>query len=240
MFFVNDKINKNVLVSCDHGLMIVNRFDFDENKVGNGQFLLDHGNNCTLEAQKSFEYIKNKENPIIFDIGANIGTYSTWMARIFPNGKIYSFEPQRIIFQMLCGNIAINNFDNCYTYNAAIGNINGSLEIEEPNYYKQQSFGNYNVCDKTDNIKNIIDIFKLDYFTKKYKIKNVDFIKIDVEGMDIEVLIGAMNILKRQKPSLLIEYTNDKQSCLDEIIKILKDINYSFEILDRNILAKPN
>ena len=47
---LGDKVHRNVLLSCDHGLMIVNRFDCNQEQVGHGQWLLDHGNTSTIEA----------------------------------------------------------------------------------------------------------------------------------------------------------------------------------------------
>ena len=73
----------------------------------------------------SLEKIKNYFEPkSILDIGANIGTFTTWLSKAFPNGKIYSFEPQRAVFQMLSGNVAINNLYNVYTHNIALGEEN--------------------------------------------------------------------------------------------------------------------
>ena len=243
MFNITDKVRRNVIVSSDHGSMIVNRFDCNHEQVGHGQWLLDHGSASSVEANETYNYLRDIENPIIFDIGANIGTYTTWLARLYPKGKIYCFEPQRLVFQMLCGNIAINNFDNCYAYNMAVGQTNDFIEIHEPDYYSKEDFGIFSLIedkikDKSEN-RYTVPLISLDFFVHSYKIERVDFIKIDVEGMDIDVLKGATNVMKAHKPCIFIEHSDNRKSILNEIIDYLGIDNYKFNVVGNNLLAKP-
>lgn len=241
MFVLNDKRSRNVIINCDHGTFIVNRFDCDREYTGQGRWLLDHGNVGTIEAQLAYSNIKNKENPIIFDVGSNIGTFTSWMSRAFPNGKIYSFEPQRLIFQMICGNMAINNLDNVYIFNSALGNKNKTIEFEEPDYFQNVDYGTFSlkkeVLEKKSKYKNIVDIMTLDFFVEKYKIDNIDFIKIDAEGMDLEVLLGAEKTIKKLMPGILIEHSNNEISILDDLMEELSKYNYNFEVHRNNLLA---
>lgn len=242
MFYINDKVNRNILVSCDHGLMIVNRFDCNHDQVGHGQWLLDHGNTSTVEAQKCYDAIKHKKQPIIFDVGANIGTFTTWMSRIFPNGKIYSFEPQRAVFQMLCGNVAINNMYNCYCYNKGLGKENTTIAINEPNYFSKNDFGVFSLIEeKIESTQDrlIIDIETLDSFVHKYQIQKLDLIKIDAEGMDMDVLIGGSRTLIEMKPVIFIEHSDNRSSIKEKIISYLNEENYYFEQVGNNLLATP-
>jgi FkbM family methyltransferase len=244
MILVKDKIRRNVLVSSDHGLMIVNRFDTNSEQVGHGQWLLDHGNTSTIEAQAAYDCLRDRQRPVIFDVGANIGTFTTWMANTFPQGKIYCFEPQRLIFQMLCGNVAINNFDNCYIYNMAVGNTNTRIEVQEPDYYKQEDFGIFSLVeDKVYNksgISTVVDIITVDTFVELNNIPRVDYIKIDVEGMDIDVLRGAVNTLKKFSPCIFIEHNDNRRSILEEIVEYLGKDHYNFKVIGNNVLAVPS
>jgi FkbM family methyltransferase len=242
MFQINDKISRNILVSSDHGLMCVNRFDYDANNVGSGQSILQHGNSCTIEASACIETIKNVESPVIFDIGANIGTFTTWVARYFNNGKIYCFEPQRLVFQILCANLAINNLHNAYTYNIALGDTNSRIKILEPDYNIPADFGTFSLVKNTILNKNaelIIDMYTLDDFAKMYEIQKVDFIKIDTEGMDLSVLRGSVNLIKEYRPSILIEFFDNNDNIQIEIENFLSTYGYKFRYLNNNILALP-
>lgn len=241
MFILNDKVSRNVLLNCDHGTFIVNRFDCDKEMVGQSQWLLDHGNVSVLEAQLAYSNLKNKENPIIFDIGTNIGTFTSWMSKAFPNGKIYGFEPQRLIFQMICGNMAINNIDNVYLYNIAIGKENKAIEFDEPDYFQNVDYGTFSlkkeIIEKKSKYKNIVDLMTLDNFVEKYKINNIDFLKIDAEGMDLDVLLGGQNTINKFKPPILVEHSDNEVSILDELRLELIKYNYSFEVHKNNLLA---
>lgn len=241
MFILNNKISRNVLLNCDHGTFIVNRFDCDNEKTGQSQWLLDHGNVSVLEAQLAYSNIKNKENPIVFDVGSNIGTFTSWMAKAFPNGTIYSFEPQRLVFQMICGNMAINNIDNVYLYNIALGKENKTLEINEPDYFQNIDYGTFSInkeiIEKKSKYRSIIELITLDKFAEKHQINNIDFIKIDAEGMDLDVLLGAKNAISKFKPSILVEHSDNKISILDDLKKELSSYNYQFEVHKNNLLA---
>lgn len=243
MFNVRDKVRRNVLVSSDQGLMIVNRFDCNHEQVGHGQWLLDHGSVSSIEANETYQCLKHLETPVIFDVGANIGTYTTWIAQLFPRGKVYCFEPQRLVFQMLCGNLAINNFDNCYAYNMALGNVDSILEFEEPDYYQKEDFGTFSLIE--DKIKtrseyrHTVNLLTLDSFTTHYKVDKVDFIKIDVEGMDLDVLKGGKKTLETHRPSIFIEHSDNRKSILNDIVEYLGINNYTYKVIGNNLLAIP-
>lgn len=242
MFNLSDKISRNILINCDHGTMIVNRFDCNEKGVGHGQWLLDHGNASTVEAATCFKEISNLKEPVVFDVGANIGTFATWISRAFPKGKIYAFEPQREVFQILCGNAAINNLYNIYAYNLALGNINSSIEIETPDYFKKNDFGTFSLVEKVIkevSNKELITITQLDEFVNQYRIDRLDLLKIDVEGMDLDVLLGAKSTIKKLKPIIFIEHCDYRKTILPDIKNFLLSFNYCFEIFNNNVLCKP-
>ena len=243
IFNIGDKLHRNVLLSCDHGLMIVNRFDCNHEQVGHGQWLLDHGNTSTIEAYNCYQSIKEFSEPVIFDIGANIGTFTTCMSKAFPKGKIYSFEPQRQVFQMLSGNAAINNLYNVYTYNIGIGKENTKIEFEEPNYFEKNDYGTFslveNVISQTTNNKTVVQINTLDWFAEYYNIPKIHLLKIDVEGMDLDVLIGATKTIKKHFPVIFIEHSDNRKSIIEDIKNFLDQFEYGYETIGNNLLCRP-
>lgn len=243
IFNIGDKVHRNVLLSCDHGLMIVNRFDCNHEQVGHGQWLLDHGNTSTIEAANCYNAIRDVIEPIIFDIGANIGTFTTWMARAFPNGKIHSFEPQRAVFQMLSGNAAINNLYNVYTYNMGLGRENKKVEFQEPNYFQKNDFGTFSlvediITDKTEN-KIVVQINTLDWFVEYYNIPKIHLLKIDVEGMDLDVLVGGRNTIIKNLPVIFIEHCDNRKTIIEDIKTFLGEFEYGYETIGNNLLCRP-
>ena len=243
IFNVGDKVYRNVLLNCDHGLMIVNRFDCNQEKVGHGQWLLDHGNTSTVEAYNCYDCIKDLSEPVIFDVGANIGTFTTWMSRAFPKGKIYSFEPQRAVFQMLSGNMAINNLYNVYTYNIGLGKENSKVKFEEPDYFQNNDFGTFSLIQEviTKKTKNeiVIQINTLDWFMEYYDIPKIHLLKIDVEGMDLDVLNGGSKTIQKHLPVIFIEHCDNRKTIIDDIKLFLDQYEYNYQIIGNNLLCKP-
>jgi FkbM family methyltransferase len=251
MFNIGDSIKRNVLVSCDHGLFVVNRFDHTH--TGISGFLLDHGNNNTVEADITIQSLKDIENPVIFDIGANIGTYTSWVANwsANKNGTVYSFEPQRIIFQMLCANMSINNIFNVHTYEMGLGSKKEKIKINEADYSLLGSFGSFSLnkqntpeYKKTDK-QQTIKIDTLDNFVKEHDIQKVDFIKIDAEGMDLDIIEGGILTIKKYKPKLLVEYLNAGKSKDEKtstegfgiVDTKLRDLGYKIKKVGHDIFA---
>lgn len=242
IFNVGDKRSRNVLVSTDHGTMIVNRFDGINDEIGHGRFLLDHGNASTIEANECMQALKDIKQPRIFDIGANIGTFATWLARAFPNGRVYCFEPQRAVFQQLAGNAAINNLYNVYTYNIGLGAEDTWTTFREPSYFDSYDYGMFTLNKETYVPRGedtyTVEIKTLDTFVAQHNIDRVDLLKIDVEGMDVEVLQGARAIIKQFRPAIFIEYTNGIESIKDRVLEELDLYGYEHQIVGNNILAR--
>ena len=241
-FRIGDKPRRNVLVSTDQGLMIVSRWDRNHEGVGHSSWLMDHGNVSTVEVDTCIRALEGVNNPRIFDIGANIGTYTTWMAQIFPMGRVYSFEPQRAVFQMLTGNVAINNLYNVYTYNMGLGEENTYVEFKEPNYFNYCDFGTFTLntqehVERTEDIM-VVEVRTLDSFIDLHKIDRADLLKIDVEGMDMAVLRGAQQTIQKFLPKIFIEHSNNVVSIKDQILDFLDPYGYTFEIVGNNIIAK--
>jgi FkbM family methyltransferase len=240
IFNISNNVKRNIIVNTDQGAMIVNRFDSNHDNVGHGRWLLDHGNSNTVEVDDCFTLIKHLTDPIIFDVGANIGTITIWLSKIFSKGEIYSFEAQRQIFYQLCGNIAINNLYNVNAFNLALDSKKGHYKIKEPNYFSNNDFGIFSLLEEkisTTNKDLIVESTTIDEFVKLYNIKKIDLIKIDVEGMDLEVLKGSIESLETFGPNLYIEHFDNVKSNLENIKSFLTDFHYYFEIRKNNLLC---
>jgi FkbM family methyltransferase len=245
---IGNETRPNVLVSCDQGLLLVNRFD---NDCAVGRFILDHGNNNTLEADFTIRSLGEKEDPIIFDVGSNIGTYAYWLAKRYSEGKIYCFEPQRIIFQMLCGNMAMNNIFNVHAFNMALSDVNEMIECYEVDYNRPGCFSVYSLNEQVEKKyevskkKNYIQCMTIDSFVEMFHIEKVDFIKVDAEGFDIKVLNGAKKTLNRFEPDLFVEYLNlgssgdykTRNEGQISLEKKFKELNYTTYVVGHDIYA---
>lgn len=243
------KPRRNVLVSAECGMMLVNRFDYNpETTFGVGQFILDKGIDCMVPAFIVSQYFTNIANPVIIDIGSNIGTFAVQAAQhVEPyGGFVYAFEPQEQTFYLNCANYALNNIDNAKVERVAVGDTTTPITIPKLNYYQPSSFGSVGLTGEYDgdvgqdldfgNGDKVPQIIVDEYFKN---IDNIVFIKVDVEGMEMQVLNGSVNIIKKHRPFLFVEYTKQKNNGND-LKKFIEDMDYTIYNRHQDFICIPN
>jgi FkbM family methyltransferase len=215
----------NVLTSTRFGFMLYNKFD---KYIGSS--LEKYGEFSYGEAELFAKFLA--PGMIIIDAGANIGVHTLCFARIAGmTGAVFAFEPQRIVFQELAANMALNSILNVNCIHAALGEREGSIVIPSLDYEKEANFGGLalgNFTDGEDVRLTTIDSLRL---------KQVHFIKIDVEGMEKDVLLGAAATIRRSKPILYVE--NDRTDKSRDLIRCLHDFDYDL-YLHRPALYNPD
>lgn len=156
-------------------------------------------------------------NQCAIDIGANIGYHSIYMSKKFK--QVYSFEPQKEIFNILNLNIKKNNITNIITYNNAVGNENKEIKLSCSNNSIHNSIKKIDEdgCES-------VNMVRLDNIQE---LNNISYIKIDVEGYEYNVLLGAINLIKKYRPIIIFEEHNDiKTYVTPNSIKLLEKLNY--------------
>lgn len=197
---------------CRHGLMMYNALD---THIGRSLDLYGEWGESEINIMRLFI----KPGDSVFDIGANIGTHSLFMSSMVgPGGCVFSFEPQRIVFQLLCGNMALNGVRNVYASNFAVGASRGAAVIPKVDYARMGNFGGVRLAAEGDG--DLVDVIALD----NTNIKKCSLIKLDVEGMELSVLQGAAMIVETAKPVILAENNNELKS--PSLIQYLKNSGY--------------
>lgn len=131
---------------------------------------------------------------IIIDIGANLGLASVILIKHFSERKIYSIEPNFSTFQALIDNIKLNNCNNIYAEQCAVGNYDGEILFNaEPTVRVTNSI---TTTSSQHTVK--VPSVKLDTYAQSQFIKDIAFLKIDVEGYETLVLQGAQRLLSNQ------------------------------------------
>lgn len=136
----------------------------------------------------------------VIDCGANFGYNAVLMGKKLNNqGLLLAFEPQRIIYQQLNGNLILNNIFNVLTYQVALGDGSQSQTTMRPVNYEESwvNIGDTSIGEGGEEI----NVYKLDDF----ELEKVDFIKIDVQGYELFTLEGAKELLISHQPNLFIE-----------------------------------
>ncbi len=160
-----------------------------------------------------------KPGMIVVEIGANIGAHTVFLAEAAkPTGIVYAFEPQRILFQVLCANIANNGLTNVRALHAASGHTPGKILVPQLDVAMSDNFGALSVGEWT--FGDEVPVTPLDSLA----LEKCDFIKIDVEGMEGEVISGAEKTITRFRPIIYAE--NDRQEKSPALIQQLFDLDY--------------
>jgi len=186
--------------------------------------------------------LNDVQAPLVLDVGANLGAYSIPLAKNISErkGKVIGFEPQRIIYYQLCGNIVLNGLDNYYAYNQAVGDYDGVIEVSEINYEANHNIGAFSLDSKYRSQLDVekymlpenstIQMVRLDGL----KINNEpSLIKIDVEGYELNVLKGSVNFLEKfNYPPILFEAWNFKSFDEDrkELLDFVKYLGYEISL----------
>lgn len=183
--------------------------------------------------------------PMILDIGANLGAYAIPLAKAIDGagGTIYAYEPQRIVYYQLCGNIFLNRLDNVFAYCMAVGDSDGTISVPALDFGKTRNVGGFSLLDeirdKTDYV--VVQDGKPPAATPLSRLDSLSFpkspslIKIDVEGYDRKVLAGGVRLLESsQFPPLLFEawnfdwYKSEKESLFAFVRSLGYDITAIF------------
>lgn len=207
----------NTIQRCRYGLMIYNRKD-----IYQGKSFENFGEYSEEEALLFKKFIK--EGDSVFDIGANIGSFTVLFSRLAgKKGFVIALEPERHNFYTLCGNISINNLTNVHCFQYAIGENSGTINIPEINHEEIQNHGGIELkINEKVETGYTVSLTTIDLINIPLK---TSFIKIDVEGMELDVLKGGKTKILKDKPYLYVE--NDRQEKSSKLIKFIKDeLNY--------------
>lgn len=153
--------------------------------------------------KETFSFIKNtiKEGQTVLDIGAHIGLYANPFSNLVGNkGKVFCFEPTNSTFKVLEQTIQLNQLNNVLPIHAAISDKKEILTFHLTSIDGEGSNAN-SIVQQDENPNSIkVQAYSIDTFRAEKDLK-IDFLKIDVEGVEALALIGAKETFKKDKPS---------------------------------------
>lgn len=189
------------LVEGRHGRFLANPQD-----IYIGRALIEYGEFSELEVQPLVQLLP--PGSVVIEAGANMGAITVPLAKkVGSGGLVYAFEPQPLIFQQLCANLALNDLVNVSAVNAGCGSEPGWIGIARLNPGRQFNFGGVKLAEvTTDRQEMRIRVERLDEVVDPPRL---DLIKADVEGMELPVLQGADALIRRFRPVLYVENHED-------------------------------
>lgn len=180
-----------------------------------------------------------KKDSLYIDVGANIGD-TTIIASGYTKNKIYAFEPSPVAYPRLLENITLNNLDDqIIAEKIVLSDKAGIVEFAE---METSETSHISVGDRSH--QNIIRVkaVTLDDYAKSHQISKIDLIKIDVEGAEMLVLLGASELLNKHKIKHILVELNSQSSQYgytnSDVIRLLKKYGYKLPKLPKNLDTK--
>jgi FkbM family methyltransferase len=149
---------------------------------------------------------------VVCDVGANIGAHTVVFAKIA--ALVHAFEPQRSVYHTLCGNVALNGLLNVHCHHQAVGETWKTLEIDVLNPDVENNMGAFSLSSKEPQ----------DEVWMAPLQEACNFIKIDVEGHELEVLKGAEAVIRECHPVMYVE--NDRPEKTQELVSYIRELGY--------------
>lgn len=191
--------------------------------------------------------LESKNEVIFFDIGANYGHFSLLASNFNGNVRGCAFEPNPIVFEVLNENIHLNNLnEKIIAYNIGVSNSMGFFDLKVPKNFYYHGLATFaenpserfkiNNNDDGEYLNCSVMCKPLDSIFLQLNYECIDVIKIDTEGSELNIIKGAEGVLKKYKPTIIMEYQNINANMFgydrNECVELLTSYGYTnFELL---------
>jgi FkbM family methyltransferase len=202
----------NRLIRGRHGLTLYNKHD---KYIGRSLEL--YGEFSQLEVELFEQVIR--PGWLVVEAGANIGAHTVPLARLVgETGQVHAFEPQRVVFQTLCANVALAGLTNVRCHQTAVGEGAGEIVIPPIDYRQENNFGGLGLGEFKQGEK--VPLVTID----SLNLPACHFLKADVEGMELAALRGAKATIDKYRPILYVE--NDRQEKSAPLVRFIRELGY--------------
>lgn len=182
------------------------------------------------------------DDAIIVDGGTNIGFVTVPLAQKLRNtqARIIGFEPQRQLYNALCGTLALNGLTNAYIHNCGLGDKKGQATLPDVDYSISQDFGMVQIKSSEKSSEHPymkylnIDVITID----SMNLPRLDLLKLDVEGFECAAIEGARKTIEKHRPWVWAEYILSGPENIKTSFGKIKDYKF-FKVDDQNMLCAP-
>ena len=190
---------------------VISRYTSEFVEIDGRKMYLDPTDSLKLSFRRYDDFTENfvksriKKNDTIIDLGANIGYWTLFFAQnVGDNGKIFAFEPEPSLFELLKKNVNVNNFLNVITIQKAVSN-----KTQKTKLFLSHNPNDHRIYDPSDERKSIeIECIRLDDYFKNFN-GEINFIKSNIQGADFAAILGMPEIIKKSKNlEIIAEYSS--------------------------------
>lgn len=208
--------DKNCLVRGKHGWFFANRFD---QYLGNA--LIRYGEYGEFEHEFLTSLVTVGDG--VIEVGANIGTHTVGLAKaVGGNGIVIAIEPQPEVFRILCANLALNSIFNATPLACGCGDHSHTMIVPTLDYSSANWHNSGGGSLASSGKGTPVSVTPLDDLVED--VPNLRLVKIDVEGMEREVLLGARGLMEKYRPLLYVE--NDRVEKSKALIELIMAAGY--------------
>ncbi len=196
------------------------------------RIVYDHNgeNNCDIRTNGEYKFLQKcaREMKIFFDVGANEGEWSKTVLDLNPNAVIHAFEPIESTFQKLSKAVAGEVFLNRLGLSSKKETRTFYVHPEDSVFSSLYHRSNSTLCLEN---REEVEVDTLVNYCFRVGVQEIDFLKVDVEGGEYDVLLGAQEMLKNGKIKVVqFEYGGtylDSGVSLKHVFDIFQNLNYS-------------
>lgn len=181
---------------------------------------------------------------VVLDIGCNLGSFTIPLAKEFRNVRFVGFEPQRVVYQQFNTNVFLNSLTNVECHNRGLAEKSMRLMGGVPDYKNCKNVGGLTLNFAIEQRRSDSHFSRWDFLTTydvktldEYSFREIDLIKIDVEGMELNVLLGAQETLKENNyPPIIFECWQDPwfEETRLKLFTFLREMGYNIESHHKN------
>ncbi len=174
-----------------------------------------------------------KEGDLVIEAGANVGAQTLLLAHcVGETGRVLAFEPQRIVYQALCGTLAINSIPNVFCWNMALGAELGEAVLPEVKYSSTQDFAS--IVPHADDEGEAVPQVTID----SLNLPLCSLLKIGIEEGALQIVQGARETIEKHKPLLYLQRRTIAPET--ELLQLLDELGYSLYWHDSDLFNPEN
>lgn len=179
------------------------------------------------EYRRAESMIKETQD-VIVDVGAHVGLFAIYCRSLNPNCEIICLEPEEKNYAVLRDNLSKNKIQNAVMLKAALAHVSGRRHLGVSEDSHNHELFPENACES--GLCELVETFSLGALIKKFDIKKIGLLKMDIEGAETEVLSALDADVFERISAIIMEYHDTRGRVHTDLEKILRENGFGVEV----------